>query len=134
MKNSNISLTKGGVMTITFPGRGVSLQMTGKSGRKCGHREGKVKLSGDSRPTVHRVGLERRDLTATQNVAHQIIHLSAQVIEAWANELLWEEKKAKKLLFQPEYRLQYRLNEHFEEITRAAGMTTARCTFKFESE
>ncbi len=126
-------------MTITLPGRGVSLIRSGESGRKAGHRIGKVKLAGQHKPTVLRGGFDRsRDIIATQTQAHQIINISDEVAYHWATEPLSDEivrtASGKKFVqkYKAEERFEIRLNEHFEAICLGHCLSASSCSWVFD--
>lgn len=155
MANNKQSLTEG-LLIIEMPGRGVSLQREGKSGRKCGHREGKTQFNltmsnsteeppehTDRRPTVMRAGAEiTREIVATPNVCHQIVKIGSAVLESWPHDLRSDEfeyrmsegkrKKFKIPKYTPEERFFLALQEHFQAICIAGGILPGRCSWKFE--
>jgi len=141
MNNNKFSPTKGGVMTITLPGRGVSLQREGKSGKKAGRRIGKVKLPDQHKPTVLRAGFDRtRDIEMVQTQAHQIIHISDDVAYHWATEPMSDElvrtATGKKFLqkYKTEERFQIRLQEHFEAICLGHNLSASNCSWRFDPD
>jgi len=139
MNNNSISPTEG-LLIIEMPGRGVSLQRAGKSGRKCGRRDGKVNFSGESRPTVFRIGHDRtRELEAVQTTCHQIVNIREETAQTWANEAMPDElmrtANGKKFVpkYKPEQRFAMRLNEHFLFICEQHMIRPSRCSWTFEA-
>ena len=122
-----------GFILIEMPGRGVSLIRSGKSGRKCGHRDGKAIFKGhskNSKPTVSRKGFEiTRELEARQTVCHQKCNISNDVAQFWATNPLTDEYVGKK--FTPKYtraqRFTMRLAEHTAAVCIAANILPERC-------
>lgn len=138
MNNTTYSPTEGFIL-IEMPGRGVSLQRVGKSGRKCGHRDGKAQFKGDSKnskPTVVRAGYEiTRELESRQTVCHQKCNISEEVAQYWANEPFRDEytntPNGKKFTpkYKPEQRFTMRLAEHVDAICIAANILPERTTW-----
>lgn len=144
MQHQQYSPTEG-LLIIEMPGRGVSLRRVGKSGRKCGHKDGKVQFielnrTGLSKPTPWRRGYEiTRELEAIQNTCHQIVNIREELAHAWANEAMSDElvrtANGKKFVpkYKPEQRFTMRLNEHFLFICEQHMIRPSRCSWTFEA-